>query len=158
MARKKQTRKTNARQAQSISKKDKPMGVKVVAVLYYIWAILWMLMGLLIALGASLIVEYISQVFPSLSALSYGLLITVGVLLGIVLIGLGVLEFFVARGLWRLKSWARIMAIVLSLLAIINAAYAMTSGFQAVQLVRLIVDGGIVLYLIFSKEARRVFK
>jgi hypothetical protein len=160
MAKKKQTRKASAKakHVESTKKNNLPTGVKIVAVWYYIWAILWMVFGLLIAIGSSAIITYLIGLFPGLATVRFGTLILLGIVVGLVLIGLGVLEFFVARGMWRLKAWARITAILLSLLAVVNAVYVLTSGLQPIQLTRLIFDGGIVLYLVFSKDAKKLFK
>ncbi|MGY4884382.1 MAG: DUF2127 domain-containing protein [Nanobdellota archaeon] len=162
MAKKKQTRKkstsTRAKQEKVARKEHLPMGVKVVSVLYYIWAILWIGFGLLVALGATIIINYLISLFPQLETVSYGTLVVVGIIVGLVLVALGILEFFVARGLWKLKPWARVTAILLSALAIINSVLALTASFDSVQIVRLIVDGGIIAYLMLSKEARRLYK
>ncbi len=162
MAKKKQTRKKStsirAKQEKVTRKENLPMGVKVVSVLYYIWAILWIGFGLLVALGATIIINYLISLFPQLETVNYGTLVVVGIIVGLVLVALGILEFFVARGLWKLKPWARVTAILLSALAIINSVLALTTSFDAVQIVRLIVDGGIIAYLMLSKEARRLYK
>ena len=82
----------------------------------------------------------------------------IGILVGLALVALGMIELFVARGLWKMRPWARIVAILLSLLAIVNAVSTIVSSFHFFQVVRLIVDGGIVAYLVLSEEARKAFK
>lgn len=163
MARKKQTRKKSANsRAKKVDKGkgkiNRPTGVKVVSLLYYIWALLWMAFGLLVALGATIIIKYMIEVIPQLETVDYGTLVVMGIILGLALIALGIIELLVARGLWKMRPWARIVAIVLSLLAVINAVSAILSGFKFFQIVRIIVDGGIVAYLLISKEAREAFK
>ena len=159
MAKKRQTRKTSANsRVRKAFGEGKPLGVKICAVLYYIWAILWIIFGLFLAIGSSTLVNYLLEQFPQLGGYSYGMIIAVGIITGLILIALGILELFVARGLWKLRPWARVIAILLSILAIVDAAYIMSIGFQAVQIVRLVVDCFIVGYLVFSKEARTVFK
>lgn len=157
-----QTRKTSvnakSKKVESIKKNSLPTGVKIVAVLYYLWAILWMIFGLLVVIGSSAIMTYLIDMFPELATMKFGTLILLGMLAGLIMIGLGVLELLVARGIWKLKPWARITAILLSLLAVVNAIYLLTFGIDPVQLTRIVVDGGIVLYLIFNKEAKKLFR
>ncbi len=158
-ARKKSTSRTkkSEKKVDRFDKKNLPNGVKIVSLLYYMWAILWVGFGILVAIGAPFMITYLIELFPQLEAVRYGALVVLGIIAGLCLVALGVFEYFVARGLWRLKPLARVIAIILSMLAIVNSAMVIASGFQAFQIVRLFIDGGIIAYL-FSREARELYK
>jgi MFS family permease len=164
MVKKKQTRKKSPaktkksdKKVKSLTKNKLPNGVKIVSLLYYMWAILWVGFGILVAIGAPFMITYLIELFPQLEAVRYGALVVLGIIAGLCIVALGVFEYFVARGLWRLKPLARVIAIILSSLAIVNSVIVIASGFQAFQMVRLFVDGGIIAYL-FSREARELYK
>jgi len=72
--------------------KQVPTGVKVISVLYYIGAVFAFLSGLVLIFSASAL----SSIIPLLG--------TMGVIGGIVLMAVGVLGFFVGRGL---SQWSK---------------------------------------------------
>jgi lysylphosphatidylglycerol synthetase-like protein (DUF2156 family) len=156
MAKKKRT--VKAKQTESVKEegsKKIPVGVQVISVFYYICAVICVLLGLLILIFAGGIVSYFADQSPELLGV-----ITVGVIaaLGILLALLGVLTFFVGRGLWKLKPWARIVAIILGIVSVIYAIYGMITGFGIMQVINLAIGAGIAIYLIVDKEAKRAFK
>lgn len=146
------------RTAKAGKKSNIPVGVKIISVFYYIVGILCALFGLMIILSANTIISYLVSTTPELATLNSGALVTVGVIFGILLIGIGILSFFIGKGLWKLRKWARIVVIVFSILGVISAIYNMIVGFQIGQIVRLLVDGIIGGYLLFSEEVKRAFK
>ncbi|MGD9276902.1 MAG: hypothetical protein PVJ67_07055 [Candidatus Pacearchaeota archaeon] len=129
-----------------------PTGVKVIAVLYYIGAVLGIIFGLLFLVGAGAIGSIASQI-PVLGALGAGLFI-VG---GIILIGLGVLGFFVGRGLWKARPWARIVAIIFAVLGILMAIISMIQGSIASNIFNLVIQLVIGGYLLFSNNVKQAF-
>lgn len=129
-----------------------PTGVKVIAVLYYIGAVLGIIFGLLFLVGAEAIGSIASQI-PVLGALGAGLFI-VG---GIILIGLGVLGFFVGRGLWKARPWARIVAIIFAALGILMAIISMIQGSITINIVDLVIQLVIGGYLLFSNNVKQAF-
>ena len=129
-----------------------PTGVKVIAVLYYIGAVLGIIFGLLFLVGAGAIVSIANQI-PVIGALGAGLFI-VG---GIILIGLGVLGFFVGRGLWKARPWARIVAIIFAALGILMAVISMIQGSIASNIVNLVIQLVIGGYLLFSNNVKQAF-
>ncbi len=131
--------------------KGVPTGVKVISVLYYIGAGLLFLLGLAAIFGAGAFVTMLSQLGP-LAALGTGMFIV----MGIIMIGLAVLSFFIARGLWNGRSWARIVAIILAALSIINGVYSIAQGMGGwVGLVIQLIIGG---YLLFNKDVKEAFQ
>lgn len=128
-----------------------PTGVKVISVLYYIGAVLELLFAILLFVGAG----FVSQI-PGLSilgALGTGLF----VVMGVILIGLAVLSFFVARGLWKVQKWARIVAIIFSALGVLMALLGMVQGQIASNIISLVISGAIGGYLLFSKDVKAAF-
>src|SRR3989344_4428979 len=115
--------------------KQIPTGVKIISVLYYIGAVLTFIFGLILLFSADALSEFI----PGLG--------TLGIVGGIVLMGFGVLSFFIGRGLWKGSNWARIVAIILAVLGIISAIYAMTSGAIGSNIINLLINLLIGWYL-----------
>jgi len=128
-----------------------PTGVKVIAVLYYIIAIMAIInLIILLLIGGS---YGISLFFGnSLNFLGINMLI---VSLALMLL-LSFLGFYVGRGLWNGKYLARNIAIILSVLAIIFTIISMIGGeFNRifVLILHLIIGG----YLILSKKVKKTF-
>ncbi len=133
--------------------KEIPIGVKIISVLYYICTGLGILFTIFLFAG----IAFLGSLFPFLTAISawgYGLVI----LSAILVLACSVLSFFVARGLWKLKNWARIVAIVFAGLGILGVLGSLFSGFNFSLIVQLLVHGAIGGYLLFAKEAQKAFK
>lgn len=77
---------------------------------------------------------------------------------GIALLGLAVLEYFIARDIFKLKNWARMVIIVFSVLGVITAVMNLTEQLYASGVYALLLNGLIVWYLAFRKETRKAFK
>ncbi|MBW3003868.1 hypothetical protein KY328_02070 [Candidatus Woesearchaeota archaeon] len=131
--------------------KDAPTGVKVISVLFYILAAVGLVAGLLMLLGAGLVGQ-----------LPLGALGLVGagvfVALGIVMIVVAAVEFFIARGLWKLQNWARIVAVVLAILGILGGVFSLFAGSVVSGVIGLLINGFIAGYLLFSAEAKKAFR
>ncbi|MBS3074316.1 hypothetical protein J4447_02550 [Candidatus Pacearchaeota archaeon] len=124
--------------------KSVPTLVKVIAVLYYIGAVLFVLAGIMMIAGAG--ATGLMAFMPFYSIFGAGLLI-IG---AIIFIAVGVLEFFVGRGLWQGRNWARITAIVLAVLGLISALISFS-------ILSIIIDALIAGYLLFSKDVKAAF-
>ena len=77
---------------------------------------------------------------------------------GIALLGLAVLEYFIARDILKLKNWSRMVLIVLSVFGIITAIVNLTEQLYASGVYSLLLNGLIVWYLAFRKKTRQAFK
>ena len=148
-------RKQAVKVKQTESSKKIPVGVQIISVLYYIAAVVCVLTGLLLAIGANAIVSLLVSSAPELESIITGGLV-IG--LGILLVLLGVLAFFVGRALWKLKQWARILAIIVAIVGVAFAVYSMIKGFAFMQVIKLAIHAAIGIYLIFSKEVKEAFK
>ena len=132
--------------------KNVPTGVKIISVLYYISAVLGIIFGLLFFVGAGAIGSIASQI-PIIEALGSGLFI-VG---GIIMLVLGILGFFIGRGLWKGRNWARIVAIIFSVMGVLMAIFLMIQGSIFNGIFNLIVSGFIGGYLLFSPSVKEAF-
>ncbi len=128
-----------------------PLGVKIISVLYYIGAVLELLVAVLLFVGAGAVSKL--PVLGALGALGAGLF----VVFGVVFIGLAVLSFFVGRGLWKGQKWARIVAIIFAVLGILFALVGMVGGQIASNIVSLVISAAIGGYLLFSKDVKAAF-
>lgn len=78
------------------------------------------------------------------------------VVVGIVLIGLGVLAIFVGIGLLKGRGWARITAIVLTILSAAFSLISLISG-DFTSIVSLALDG-LMLYALFNPQTKAWFE
>ena len=125
-----------------------PSGVKVIAVLYYISAALLFIFGIL-AMALPGIVP-----LPAPFAVAQGVII----ILGLFMLLLAVLSFFIARGLWKGRQWAYFLAILLAVLGLINnIAGFFLNGYNHAALIMLVVNAAIASYLMFDKNAKAAF-
>ena len=125
-----------------------PTGVKIISVLYYIGAVFEVIFGILLFVGSGALKAQI----PLLAFL--GPFLIVG---GIILLGLAVLSFFVGRGLWKGKKWARIVAIIFAVLGVLLAVLGMVQGQVAGNVVSLVISAAIGGYLWFSSGVKAAF-
>ena len=133
----------------NLIKKSAPVGVKIISILYYIGAVASILLILLVAFWK----EFLSQI-PSIDLLGPSFLVVI-IIAGLLM---AVLDFFVARGLWKGQNWARIVAIVFSALGLIGAIVSLVQGSIGSGIISLVIDGVIGGYLLFAKEVKRFFR
>ena len=141
-----------------------PIGVKIISVLHYIASLIFIILGLFMIIFSGIMVSvinspemieiYSAYEFDVTSILTQGFFIGVGVFFS----ALAFLAFFVGRGLWKLKPWARITAIIMSVLMIIYELYSMIIAFAFMQIMGLAIYIAIAVYLIFSKEVKKAFQ
>ena len=126
-----------------------PTGVKVISVLYYIGVAFELLVAILLFVGAGTIASKI----PVIGAIGAGLF----AVLGVVLIGIAVLSFFIGRGLWKSQKWARIVAVIFSVIGVLFAVLGMVQGKIASNVISLVISAAIGGYLWFSSEVKTAF-
>tara|TARA_Y100000310_G_scaffold278888_1_gene297680 strand:- start:1195 stop:1596 length:402 start_codon:yes stop_codon:yes gene_type:complete len=129
-------------------RKTLPLGVKIISILYYVCSVL-VVIGGIIAIGLSGFADSLPYDVEYL-----GIKLIFG---GIFAIIMGIVSFFVAKGLWNLKNWARIVVIIFAALGILDAGTGIARGFYATGFTGVIVDIIIAAYLIFSEEAKKAF-
>lgn len=134
------------------SKKEFPVGVRMVSLLSYIVSVFLLFVGLLCIIIASSNAEIIM-----LNMGEFGPVVII--LMGTLLMGIGVLGIFVGRGLQKGQPWARITAIVLLCSTTLMSAYNLyVKGDIETNAIFIVVSVLIGGYLIFSKEVDEIFK
>jgi hypothetical protein len=143
---------------------NKPGGVIVIAVLHFIGAALCLLGGLLFIAGGGFLATLINQQGQAGSSGLAGILGALGAVMGIIFLGFGVVDALVGWGLLKLKSWARIIAIVLAAIGVcfqLLGLLGALSHFNAVNfvftLIFLAIYAWIIIYLL-KPEVKAVFQ
>lgn len=138
-----------------------PTGVKIIAVFYYIGAVLSIIFGiLLLVIGG-----FLRNAIPILG--------TLGFFGGIILIVLGIFGIFIGRGLWKGKNWARVVATIVAtlvtLLTIVSFVQILTAYFGEAYivggiisnfiklLINLAINLAIASYLAFNSKVKTSF-
>lgn len=132
------------------STKQIPTWVKVISVLYYIGAVVSVLLGIVMLVGGGFMGSMLESM--PFAALFGGLF----AVLGIIMIALAVLAFFIGRGLWKGQKWARIIAIIFAILGVISSLISLIGGDWS-QIIGLIINGLIGYYLLFVKSVKEAF-
>ena len=125
-----------------------PTVVKVISVLYYIGAVFELIIAVLLFVGSGALKTKV----PLLAVL--GPFLIVG---GIILLGLAVLSFFVGKGLWKGKRWARIAAIIIAVLGVLLALIGMVQGQIVSNILGLVISAAVGGYLLFSSDVKTAF-
>lgn len=130
--------------------KERHWGITVLSILSYIGAVATLLLGIAMLVGSAFISNLINQFVPKFTAYA-----TAGtvlfIVLGIISIGLAILDYFIAKGLWNGKNWARILLIIFAALGVLGSLHPFS-------IVSLVIDGLIIWYLGFYKPAVNYFK
>lgn len=146
----------------SMSKKKVPRNLLAATVLYYIGAAFYVLLGLLIIIVGILILaggiyslaseaDELVGLTPILGVL--GPVLLVG---GVIFIGLAVLLFFIARGVYRGQNWARIVGIILCSLGFLGSLISLIGG-SLISIIYVLITGYILYVLIFDRETKVFF-
>ncbi len=144
-----------------------PIVIKVISILHYINSGLYILVGLALIIFSKYIINQITglgdtsfglEELANFQELDEGVLKISIFVMGFLFIGLSFLNFFVARDLWRLKNWARIIAVVIALVSSTAQIYNMVSGATLMQIINLAINIFIIGYLVFFQEAKEAFK
>lgn len=131
-----------------INQVSTPKGVKIISVLYFLGSILALGFGALAIFGASFFTQVLGTGF-------FGKFFAVG---GIIFIALGILGISVGIGLWRYKNWARLLAILLSVIGIVLALLAILKGNVSSNIFSLLVSAVIGGYLFLNPKVKTAFE
>lgn len=141
------------------SKSKVPVLAKVISVLGFIGSAVTLILGILFLVGSAFIQDLASldkniqpQELAAIGTFGPGLLI----FLGILLIGFAILDFFVARGLWKGHNWARIFTIVILTIGALSALVNLFSG-EFDNIVLLVIDVLLIWYFGFNKKVIKAY-
>jgi len=135
------------------NKKNKKMPIllKILGVLTYIGAGFLSLLGLIFIFASKMMSELISQdYFKSIGVFGF-------IFIGFVLIGVGIFEFYIARGYYKSENWSRVVTIVFSIIGVIFAIIGIFKGLVSENFITLIVDGFLIYYFTSAKECKEWF-
>jgi hypothetical protein len=134
---------------------NRPAGVTVIAVLFFLGAVFCVLAGIGMMLGGGFMATLMSQSGAQGAGAGAGLFAGLGVVIGIVILVFGALYFLVGWGLLKLKEWARIVTIVLAALGALGGLFGLVAVFTHFgviivfwSLVRLAICAWIIWYLL----------
>lgn len=132
--------------------REAPFGVKLISVLYFIATIGLVLAGLVFIIGGGFLGDQLQQ-YPMIAAFGTSTFIVTG----IILIVIGVLVSYIAKGLWNGHNGARIVVIIIALLMIIQDIISMMNGNLVGNVLSLIIHALIAGYLTFSPRVKAFF-
>ena len=133
------------------NEKSVPGGVKTISILLYLGAFFGIILGLFLLFGSSIFSGLASQI-PYLASISMYVFIGAGI--GI-LIG-SAIDIILGIGLWKARNWARITIIVFCFLGVLMYLPSLFMGLWA-NLIWILIDLGIALYLLMNKRVKESF-
>ncbi|MEK6885581.1 MAG: hypothetical protein AABX17_01290 [Nanoarchaeota archaeon] len=129
--------------------KSIPVGVKVLSILAYIGAAFAALIGVMMIAGSGFFSSLLSAIPGYAEIATWGAIAFI--LMGLMIIACGVLDYFIGRGLWNGRNWARILLLVFAVLGILGSLTSFS-------LINLVISAVVIWYLGFNKEAIAYFK
>lgn len=153
------SRKSSSRVSAKTSSSNKvPVLAKLISILVFIYTAFTLILGVILLIagiaGSTVfsLEELATQIVnnPLESYIIQYFLISI-ILAGIVFFALGVLEFLIARGLWRGRNWARITMIVLMTVGFISAILA----FDIITMILTLLIGS---YLLLNKDVKKAYR
>lgn len=131
---------------------ERPLGVTILAVLGYIGAVATLLVGLVLIFFSAALASMLTNI-PSFET-AFGVIgAALFIVLGIIFLPLAVLDYFIARGLWRGQNWARILLLIFAGLGVLQGIIALPMS-----ILSLAIDALIVWYIGFNKPVVAYFK
>lgn len=132
---------------------ERPTGVTILAVLAVIGGLIALFFGGFMAfMGPALGVEMTKQTSEAASA-AYGALMTG---LGVALLVQGLLQLITAYGLFTLKGWAWVLAVILQLFSLAVNGLQLVRGQIGGPVIAMLIAAGILYYL-FRPHVKRAF-
>jgi len=132
-----------------IVNKEAPIGVKVISLMFYVFALGSLFLGLLlIFLGKSLV--FLLDRFAGDLSGALNVSGTLIIIIGITLICFSLFQFFVGKGLRKGDKWARKTTIGLMIIVVVSAIVS-------ISLFWVLIGGFILWYLGYTKEAKEYF-
>jgi hypothetical protein len=124
--------------------KNRPEGITLLAALFWILAILALVGSLFIVVTKDAIIEFIEDQ-PEVTEEIVDLVDSVLMGTGIIIFVLALLYIITGWGLWTLKSWARIVALILAVISLLSFPIGTIIGI-------------VVLWYLFKPEIKKAFQ
>lgn len=152
----------------NVSKKNIPLGLKILVILDYIGSALAILGGIVFILFSFFadsifqsqeVIQELANKGISAEEMQVAIsnLPTLMITFGILFLIVGIINIFIARGLWKGKNWARIITLIFSSLGIVMGLLNLFMG-NFISLVGLIINGIVAWYLGFNKNIKNYFE
>ncbi|HSL12770.1 MAG TPA: DUF2127 domain-containing protein [Nitrososphaeraceae archaeon] len=127
----------------------RPTGITIIAILMIIGGLVLLFTGITpLFLGPLISIDSSDS-----STSELGFLITIG---GLVLVGLGIASLIVSWGLLKGKRWARIITLIISIIAIIFAIVSLVSTEDLVHIIPVVIYG-VIIYYMFTDKVKLFF-
>ena len=131
-----------------------PIGIKILAILFFLDALLALIFIPLFFLSATAL--------GNIVGIENGeILLKVGIFIALPLLLYAGLAIYVGWGLWTQKRWARITAIVLLVIGILFIVYDLGRGAQVgnllLDILLLMLAMVFLIYVLFDKKVKKIF-
>jgi hypothetical protein len=118
---------------------NRPTGVTVISILYFLGTALCLLFGLIFIAGGGFLATIMNQQAQAGASGMAGIMAGLGAALGVFFIVIGAVDGLVGWGLLKLKNWARIVALVLSVLGACSQLFGLLRSFSNFNIVSFVV-------------------
>ncbi len=132
----------------------RPMGATVVTVISAIEGVLLILAALVVVLGASMLGGLAGSQAGVDGAAVGGMFAGLGLVFGIIVGAIAALYIAIAYGVWKGRSWAWMLGVVVSIIALVFAVLGLSGGISLSSLISLALPA-IVLYFLFQPDVKR---
>lgn len=122
----------------------RPDGISLLSILFFILAAFAIIGGVFIAVGSDSFIDFIEEEGDDVPTEFIDFLDSFLVALGAIAIIFGIFYIVVGWGLWTMKSWARIVAIILAVISLLSFPVGTIIGI-------------IVLWYLFKPEIKQAF-
>ena len=120
---------------------NRPTGVTILAILYFIGTCFLALLGVGSLVGMSFLGQMSSQ-HPEVGSGGAAFLAGAGVLLAVLFFGLAVVCAFLGYGMLTLKNWARVLAFVFAIIGAVFGAMGLVWAILHFSAVGIVMSGG----------------
>ncbi|RLF43800.1 MAG: hypothetical protein DRN29_09495 [Thermoplasmata archaeon] len=124
--------------------KNRPDGITLLSILFWILAIFAIIGGLFMIGAKNAIIDMMKEQ-PNVSHSLINLMNSAMIFIGAIALLIGILYAIAGLGLWKLKPWARIIAIILAIISLLNFPVGTAIGI-------------IVLWYLFKAEIKEAFR
>ena len=141
---------------------ERPVGVTILAVLYFIGAAFAAMGGILFILGGSMLSGILGQ-SSSPAAAGTSLLALGGAVVGAICLVVAVLDFALGFGFIKLQNWARILAIVFTGISVVFGLLGMVTILAHLAVFQLVFQGVVlaieiwILVYLFKAHVKQAF-